>query len=262
MPTDEDQIEAREALLDLLGPYPYLTRLYARLSPEEMTLDPIFSERGGPDVDRMKQLARVVDGVDQCEVAPGTGAPCLRTTCGPDATCMDVAADYRQPLLPGCLCPEGAAARTTLDPRSQPVAVCQRIQSFLTPEDLEFDPCGGWDCGRGTCVPINATPTCVCDEGTVAVGFVRSGTRRTRCVNPALTIPADILGNPDPPSVPDGGVVDFDAGPRTPFEPGPGFRPSGGGCGCSVPGHERASIPGVLAVLALLGVALCRPRRA
>jgi hypothetical protein len=49
--------------------------------------------------------------------------------------------------------------------------------SFLNPGDRETpeatplaEPCVGFDCGAGTCVPMNMTPTCVCDEGMVATG--------------------------------------------------------------------------------------------
>jgi hypothetical protein len=48
-----------------------------------------------------------------------------------------------------------------------------------------------FDCGaNGNCLAMNMTPTCVCDEGFVAVGsFNATGGRTTSCQKPMVTVP-------------------------------------------------------------------------
>jgi MYXO-CTERM domain-containing protein len=242
MPTDPDQIAARDALVGLLRAHPYLTRLYARLSPEEMTIDPVFRAHGGDDVPRERQLVRTVEGVDLCR--DGTPDPCRFSACGAGASCTPVAASGYFLSLPGCGCADGTSGRATLDPSGQAVAVCQRMTSFLTPAEIGADPCAGYECGGGACVPINAAPTCLCDVGMVAVGFVRGSERRVLCVDPDETIPASVFV-PDPP--PDAGVAP-DAG-----APVPSLALGGGGCACrAAPGTRSPSLPFVLSALAAL----------
>lgn len=273
MPTDDTQRDAREALAALLGGSPYLTRLYARLSPEEMTVDPVFRPRGGDDVPRERRLARIVDGEDQClRDAP---SPCEFVTCGAGGTCTGVRADYFRSELPACRCADGTSARATVDPRGQVVPVCQRVLSFLSPAELGADPCAGVDCGPlGRCLPINAIATCDCDAGAVAIGWDREGARRVRCVDPAGTVPADLLGNPGapvppappptPPPPPPAATPDAGAPATTPDPSTFGAR--GGGCGCAVARGDAPHAPGAPwllggAVLGLAGLRLRRRRR-
>lgn len=71
--------------------------------------------------------------------------------------------------------------------------------SFLNPGDVELpgatpipDACVGFECGsHGACVAVNMTPTCVCDQGYVAVGaFTAEGGRLTNCVAPRQRVSA------------------------------------------------------------------------
>ena len=62
----EEDREAAHALLEVLEPHPYLTRLYSRLSAEEMTSDPIFGRSGGDDVDQVHEIQAAMDGTDAC----------------------------------------------------------------------------------------------------------------------------------------------------------------------------------------------------
>jgi len=87
--TPEDR-EAAQALLASLQAYPYLTRLYTRVSAEEMTSDPVFGRSAGGDVSTNHQLSRFVDGVDQCPEVPVSTDPCDFTTCGAGGLCRPV----------------------------------------------------------------------------------------------------------------------------------------------------------------------------
>lgn len=233
-----EQEEARDALLELFTDYPYVTRLYTRISPDEMTIDPMFRPRAAVDVPRERQLSRYSGFIDQCE--DRTIDPCRFTACGPGATCAPVMLETPivAPALPGCGCAPGTSGRTTIEPSGDVVATCQVMISFLTPAEVGADPCRDFDCGRGTCVPINMTPTCLCDPGRVVIGFVREGVRRTLCVDPALTVGADVIGTPDAP-------VTADAGPRSSRDAGTGPSstpvPGGGGCACSATSPVDAS---------------------
>ena len=54
------------------------------------------------------------------------------------------------------------------------------------------DACAGFDCGEhGQCSAMNLTPTCVCDQGFVAVGNIdANGARSMLCVEPVDSVPA------------------------------------------------------------------------
>jgi hypothetical protein len=231
-----EQEEARVALLELFTDHAYVTRLYTRISPDEMTIDPMFRPRAAIDVPRERQLSRYHGFLDQCEYRPLD--PCLFTACGPGASCRPVMLESAvvSPALPGCACAEGTSGLTTIEPSGDVVATCQVMTSFLTPAEVGVDPCRGFDCGAGTCVPINMTPTCVCDPGRVVIGFVREGVRRTLCVDPALVVGADVIGVPDAP-------VTVDGGPRPSTDAGPSSTPvpGGGGCSCAASASADAS---------------------
>jgi uncharacterized protein (TIGR03382 family) len=264
-PSDPDQIEATEALLDLMGPHTYMTRLYTRLSPDEMTSDPTFRRIAGGDIDRTRQLHRHVEGRDLCEwdgSGPMTDAttPCDFATCGAGGLCREVEASSTTSVgVAGCACVPGATARTTFDPSGRPTVSCvDRRLSFLNPGDRDDagailpDTCVGFDCGAGTCVTMNMTPTCVCERGAVAVGSVDdSGVRQTRCVDPTTPVPDDFYNwrLPDLPAELPGG--------REVVVPPPDMRTVGGG-GCSSSG---APAPSSLALFALIGLAALRRRK-
>ncbi len=55
-PPDEEALEARDTLEALLRSKPYITRLYTRVSPEEMHIDPIFGPTDGGDVSNVHEL--------------------------------------------------------------------------------------------------------------------------------------------------------------------------------------------------------------
>jgi hypothetical protein len=213
-----DTTQAQQALYDVLTAHGYLTRLQTRLSAEEMTSDPIFgaSERG--DVPQARALSRVVDGVDQCASASsGSTDECDFTTCGAAGICRSVSGSERSPGSPaitGCACLPGATARVTTAPDSTATVICQDARlSFLNPGDqgndaaeVLPDPCAGFSCGgHGQCVPVNLAPTCVCDQGYVAVGGFAGppgSSPQLSCVAPRSWVPVSFY-NAALPALPD-----------------------------------------------------------
>jgi hypothetical protein len=204
----EDDAAAAAELLAALEAHPYLTRLYTRLSAEEMTSDPVFGRSALGNVDREHRLSRVVEGIDQCsEEARESTDPCDFATCGAGGMCRRVTTPAPAGtgndtglIAPGCACVPGATARATFAPDGSPTVICQDGRmSFLNAGERETadadvlpDACAGYDCGeRGQCIAMNLTPTCVCDQGFVAVGSVDpNGARRVRCTAPDDVVPA------------------------------------------------------------------------
>ncbi len=199
-----DVAEAATQLLASLEAHPYLTRLYTRLSAEEMTSDPVLGLSAAGDVDNDHQLSRFVDGVDQCSMDGSVSTdPCDFATCGAGGFCRAVpAADTGMggapaALVAGCACLPGATARPTFAPDGSPTVICQDGRlSFLNPGDRESDAaevlpdaCAGFSCGdNGQCVAMNMTPTCVCDQGFVAVST--GAARGMTCLQPPELVPA------------------------------------------------------------------------
>jgi MYXO-CTERM domain-containing protein len=105
----------------------------------------------------------------------------------------------------GCACWAGATARLTTAPDGSTTVICQDGRlSFLNPGDREDDgvetlpdPCAGFSCGdNGQCISMNLTPTCVCDQGYVAVGQIDSdGARKMNCVKPTQAVDAAFYAN-------------------------------------------------------------------
>jgi len=242
-----------------------MTRLYTRLSPGEMTSDPSCRRTAGGDVDRTRQLERYVDGRDLCEWE-GTGpivdptTPCDFASCGIGGLCREATGATADVTIAGCACVPGTTARTTFDPAGRPTVSCvDRRLSFLNPGDREGpgeeplgDPCVGFACGAGTCVAMNMTPTCICDEGSIAVGSLsEDGTRLTDCVSPTTPVP-DEFYNWRLPNLP----VELPGG-REVVVPPPSERTLGGG-GCSSTGPVA---PSSLALLAIFGILAIRRRK-
>jgi hypothetical protein len=83
----QEAVDARDALAELLASRPYVTRLYTRLSPEEMDHDPAFVAVGGGDVSNRHAIPAPADAdvcggpaaedVDACDFAAcGAGGAC------------------------------------------------------------------------------------------------------------------------------------------------------------------------------------------
>ena len=250
-PADEEQQEAVDALRALIGPHAYMSRLYTRLSAEEMTSDPVFRRSAGGDVERWRTLPHTDDscGYGGDAQAP---SPCEFMACGAGGTCGEVRVDGA--LDAGCACVPGATARTTFAPDGTATVACQDPRmSFLNPGDVEVpgrtplpDACVGFDCGAGTCIAVNMTPTCMCDRGFVAIGAIDAdtGVRSTTCVAPSEPIAPIFYEQrlPErPPTLPPGRVMDVERMPT-------GVASGGGGCTAS------GSVPTMPAGLLLVGL--------
>lgn len=272
-PADEETRIATEELLALMEPHPYLTRLYTRLSPEEMTTDPVFRRTGGADVSNARMLPRYVEGErDLCYYDPATGGstpptdvttPCDFAACGAGGLCRVVpGATDGDPDVAGCACIPGTTARTTFDPAGRATVVCQDMRmSFVNPGDREVpggpvlpDPCAGFDCGsHGNCVAMNMTPTCQCRQGYVAIGSVdTAGARFTTCVEPPVPVPDEFYFRrlaSRPAELPAGRIVEI-----------PGVEPRGGGV-CAAAGDMRSAGGLALALAAGAIILVSRARR-
>jgi hypothetical protein len=308
----EDDAAAAGELLAALEAHPYLTRLYTRLSAEEMTSDPVFGRSSLGDVDRQHQLSRIVDGIDQCsDDARESTDPCDFTTCGAGGLCLPVTTPGSgavtgtgtDRVVAGCACVPGATARATFAPDGSPTVICQDGRmSFLNAGDRETDDapvlpdaCAGYDCGEhGQCTAMNMTPTCVCDQGFVALAELDpSGGQRVTCSDPDTVVPpafydkrlpvlpadlpggrevgvAEVLPAVTPPAVPpivDPPSVSFPmprANPDYPPAPAATASTSGGsasGGNCNVAGANGAARAPSLHWLAAVLIAGARFRR-
>ncbi len=234
------------ALLGMMEGTSYITRLYTRLSAEEMSSDPRFKRSAGGDVDRRIELPESVDGKNLC---PDWGeqsdvTPCDLTTCGAGGVCRNVTTDTG--VVAACGCVPGATARSILGENGLPTTICQdRRMSFLNPGDVNEagevlpDPCVDYSCGdSGTCTTVNMTPTCICSAGFVAVANFEG---MVQCVEPDDDVPADFYNRRLP-------ALAFTAGRTIDVAP-----PQDGGC--SVSGPPSWSLA---ALLGLLGLGLWR----
>ena len=172
-------------LRELIDGHAMITRLATRVSPSEMSSDPIFRRSAEGERPRLREI-----DTDCSEIA--TTEPCEFMACGEYGTCATV--EGPDGPVAGCACLPGMTARTTMDPYGVATVSCiDTRMSFVNPGDRETpeatplpDACAGFDCEAGTCVPMNGTPTCACDAGFVAVGTMdlESRERTTRCVAP------------------------------------------------------------------------------
>ena len=146
----------------------FVTRFYARMSAEEMTVDPVFVPRtaGNETFSGFDLSSRVYEACPE-EGEPATQPPtpptCGTLYCGQGDGCA--ASDQG---IEGCVCRGDHVARVTTGPAGGSQIIC------TSPEiDLHAgagNPCAGVTCGNaGTCLPVNDRPTCACNEGTVAI---------------------------------------------------------------------------------------------
>jgi hypothetical protein len=158
-----------------------------------------------------------------------------------------------------CGCVPGATARTTFAPDGTATVICQdQRMSLLNPGDQMDgmqtlpDPCATFECGAfGQCVPVNMTPTCVCQQGYVATGgFDEDGVRRTTCVTPIDAIPDSFYDGRRadlPEELPGGVEVDVpDPTPGAAGEASTSGESGSGGSSVSGSGGSGASAAGGL----------------
>jgi hypothetical protein len=222
----EDEVrEGQKALAELLQAYPYLTRLYTRVSPEEMFVDPVFGPvPNGGDVSNVHQLD--VSAVDHCDgggfgpgdpngpaaggaedaeaVAAADERACDFAACGAAGRCAVVGSAGTSEQYLGCACAEGALGRVVVDataPMGVRVACGDARMNFtrpevIAPDEVFADPCESFSCGEnGECVSLNGFPSCRCAQGFALVGKPifepETGAMRVQasCESPRTPIP-------------------------------------------------------------------------
>jgi MYXO-CTERM domain-containing protein len=274
--TQDPRYEAQQALKDLLSGRTYMTRLYTRLSPEEMTYDPLFKRSTKGDVARQRELPFIKELCDTDSTNDGVD-PCDFNPCGAYAMCRSSTDDDGLKVA-ACACAPGLTARAVPDTANAglgtSVTCIDERLSFLNvgdrgpAGDVLPDPCVGVDCGEnGKCVNMNMTATCECKTGFVARARRRNASPLT-CVKPTLAIPSSFYGLRMPESsLPTGRevhVVEVE-GPSAPATPPASSTPSSSSpssssssCSAAV-GQQRAPWAAALGML-LLGVAIRRRR--
>lgn len=297
-PGREEALEAQAALADLLDSHAYVTRLYTRLSPEEMDVDPLFGPAAGGDVSNVIDIP--AESVEHCGEFDHRPDPCEFEACGAVGGCFPAEEDAAAPAGVGCACADGAVARAVPD---NDAAGGARVGCGDARMNFEDDAAGegadvggptfvaacmGNPCGAGgECLSLNGFQACRCDRGFVAIGERDAqGMAMTRCVPAAVEIPDDfyLVSLPEPnlpfpgriiaEPVDPGGNDDNGGGDDTPgdtpdrplpgadTDPTPADGDTGGGSddGCAAtPGAPAGTLP--LFALVLLG-AVRRRRRA
>lgn len=255
----QQAIDARDALTALLDSKPYVTRLFTRLNPEEMDIDPVFGAAPGDDFDGVFRVP--ADG-SVCR-APEGPDPCLFTECGPAGACATVEFD-EQPRA-GCVCADGALARLNAVGfvwwRSTATCVDVRL-NFTAPDRMAEVPdplamasgaCDGDPCGEsGECIPFNGSQSCACMPGFAATS-ARIGGRAIVTCAPVIEEPGAPAA-PREPDLPYPGrpAAEPEAMPVVPGNGGPGMAASeGDGCRAA-PG--RSTGLGALLVFAVFGL--------
>lgn len=267
----QEAIDARDALADVLASKPYLTRLYTRVSPEEMDMDPLFVPSEGGDVSRVHEIPER-PGQDACGGGAEDFDACAFAACGAGGACAEVAGAGNRAQA-GCACAEGTLARAVPDP-SVPggvaVACGDARMNFLNPDLTPAAPdplrdfaaaCAGNPCGDGgECVSLNGFPACRCDAGFVAVGARDdAGQPQPTCAPALAEVAAPVeLREPDLPYP--GRPVARPIDPVVPGNGGPGMAaPSEKDDSCTA---APGSTPGAWWALLPLAGLLRRRRRA
>lgn len=271
-------IDSRDALADLLESQPYITRLYTRVSPEEMDIDPLFEATGGPDFDGIRVIAG--DEADACGgQQPEAFDACDFAACGAAGACAPVG-DDDQRAQAGCACADGALARAALDstaPGGVTVACGDARMNFMQPVDpnainpVDPDPllltsqvCEGNPCGGlGECVVLNGFQSCACQPGSVAIGKTNDlGQPQATCVVPKSAPAIDpVTIELRQPNLPYPGRPEAD--PIMPVVPGNGGMgmAAGKSGGCSfAPGSAPSSDDAWWLLLPLTALSLRRRR--
>jgi hypothetical protein len=199
-----DAAAPRAALDALLSGTAYLTRFYARYSPEEMGVDLAFEAAPSlGDVERVRSLPEV-----SCETEPPPADPCDFQACGLGGYCV-MTTDAAGAAVPACACVDGAAARAVRDDvapggvRVSCVDVRINVDPVRLPDQVVetppvvgpplLDPCAADPCGEnGECFALNGHQTCLCERGFVAVAVDDgAGGLKATCRTPNEDVPDD-----------------------------------------------------------------------
>jgi hypothetical protein len=171
----EDLMRGMELVERLSSEHAVVTRLTTRLSPHEMTFDPIFVPVDAmPGGTGRLQLEGLRLHVDECQSdvrdpmeleAIEARQQCATTYCG-EGRC---AITHRGA---GCRCASGFVARQFQDMDGLPSITCipeESIVDYAAGGLVLKDPCANLDCGLGECLDIGGFAACRCGTAATAV---------------------------------------------------------------------------------------------
>jgi hypothetical protein len=180
---EEDIVRGLEMVERLSSEHAVVTRLTTRLSPHEMTFDPIFvpvdAMPGGAGRLQLEGLRLHVDECrsdvrDPMELeAIEARQQCATTYCG-EGRCAVTDRGA------GCRCAPGFVARQFQDLDGLPSITCipeEPIVDYAAGGLVLKDPCANLDCGLGECLDIGGFAACRCGTAATAVVDAR-GTPR------------------------------------------------------------------------------------
>ncbi len=171
----EELVEGADFVNALAQKYGSLTRLTTRMSPEDMTYDPVFVPSPNASAMGTLRLRNEVNSLRNCEAAILDSThysevmeqeACATTYCG-TGTCVLTGAGA------ACDCDEGSTGKQFTDLDGKLSVTCV---PNVAPVDLGAggqalpNTCAGINCGLGTCLAVGGFPTCECDPG-AAVGL-------------------------------------------------------------------------------------------
>ncbi len=184
---DEELTRTLDLIDQLSTSYTSLTRLTLRISPEEMTFDPVFSlgNSGGTPptslVGEAYQLSRCGgDVIDQERFEEISAVmACATTYCG-NGRCAGAGNSA------GCICDDGHVARAFTDLDGRPSVTCVPEQPMVdfSAGGLEVaDVCTAvGTVEMGDCVDVGGFPAMVCPVDTVAVAVDAGGQAVPECL--------------------------------------------------------------------------------
>ncbi|HVW26162.1 MAG TPA: DUF2330 domain-containing protein [Polyangiaceae bacterium] len=253
----QDGMDAKTAILDVLSQHPYITRLYARLSAEEMTADPTFMVASKQvDVDNIHDLSDPNLGCQSSILTPPRAVdPCTFDYCGRRGVCVATSQPGQNggaaTTTTGCACASDAVARVTTTGGGA-ATYCESVAANFdgaAPDGgaaiTVTDACAGVDCGgHGTCVAMNGNPTCQCSKGyAAAVSYSNNGGTGIACQAVSGAIPP---------------LPVLPAVGSTKLPPAQDSQRSGG---CNVTPKSRGTTVALFGAFAGLALALLRRRR-
>ena len=173
--TANDFMDGYDLLNELAQNYSHLSRITTRLSPEEMTFDPVFAPATTMPVEgrlqiqgQRRQMWGCEDDVidrdlyDSIELL----ADCASTYCGNGICAIDDSGRA------GCVCEQGFTARQFTDLDGAPSVTCvPNVGTVdLAAGGLDLPTaCKPSTCGSSACVEIGGFPSCDCGQTGVAL---------------------------------------------------------------------------------------------
>jgi MYXO-CTERM domain-containing protein len=242
-PSIPDAQKAKDSLMALFEAFPYITRLYTRMSAEEMIDDPLFMPASAnEDVSNIHDLSDPNFDRSKCpSTQPPAVPPCTFVYCGRRGVCVNSNG------VAACVCASDATARLTNTGPAGGAVYCEPVKQDLSgsPGDggLVFAPaCEGFDCGpHGACVPMNGNPTCQCEAGYGAITKITPDPAGTAPATTQVYCQAVSEPVPSMPVLPPPGQTELPKSDKGAGGASSGPSSSGGSSSSSTPGGVNAA---------------------